>query len=477
MKDILSILLFILCLNVICLKKNIEINITITNIISKNIAHGGYLFLETDGVSIHSTSFAKETSFNLSIISDEDKSTTSLVCFFRDYEKIYKPAIIACEINSEITKGKYHLKPLNSKISFLLDEETTVNILPFNLIESFMINNGNELYIYYSNKETLIYNSNTETKVIKFEFLKSIEKDKSKDIIIYLEDIPITCQTFSTGISCPISAQDLPQDNRFKSFNIYIKDSLGNKKRNYFTYPIDIILNYIEKKKLKIKVTKLLTSTLVKNNFIILDTSDNTLDNLIYSKKGFYLGVEKDDSFSDVKQLLCAFHKHPGETTKIFCGTEEILKDGTYYFKEYISEGPLEDERDKISPNYNIIIPSFKIDSKFLYSSKFMIHEQIFDLQFKEKIILNFNNKDEILNINLSQEYYQYYEEGKISKYWFGNSEIECYNTNKVEAICRIKGSNFDRSGIFYIKRMNFVQELERIYCLPPFEVNIKWDK
>ena len=275
MKGILSTFLFILCLNTIYLKGKIEIDVTITNIISKNISYGGYLFLETDG-SIPSISHIHENIFHLSIISDEDKSITPLSCFFYDYEKIFKPAKIACEINSEITKGKYHLKPLNSKLTIILDEIYTANILPFNFDESFNINDGEEFYFYYHNKETLEYSSITETLGIRFQLFKSISEDKkqSKDIIIYFEDIPITCQAYRSEMTCLISAVNLPQDNRFKTFNIYIKDSFGNKKMNYFVYPIDIILNYVEKKILKIKVTKLLTSTFSNNDFLILDTSD-----------------------------------------------------------------------------------------------------------------------------------------------------------------------------------------------------------
>ena len=66
------------------------------------------------------------------------------------------------------------------------------------------------------------------------------------------------------------------------------------------------------------------------------------------------------------------------------------------------------------------------------------------------------------------------YYEGKISKYLIGNSEMECYNTDKVNAICSIQGNSFESSGIYYIKKMNFLQEQERIYCVPPLEVNIK---
>ena len=68
--------------------------------------------------------------------------------------------------------------------------------------------------------------------------------------------------------------------------------------------PINLILDYIEKKTLKIKVSKLLTNCLLENDWIIFDTSDNTLGNVLFSSNGFYLKVKKvdlDNSDSKIK--------------------------------------------------------------------------------------------------------------------------------------------------------------------------------
>ena len=461
------ILVIIICLNYIHLQEESEFNITITKIISKNISSGGYLFLETDGILIHSTSFNQENIFDLSIISDEDKSIFSLLCFFYKYERFIGPAMIACEINSQ-KKGKYHLKSLENTKSFLFSEIYIVNILPFNFGESFNIIEGYEFYFYTLKKNSLDFYNNVETKTIKFEFYAQI----SKEITFYLEDIPITCEASRSKMICPISAKDFPQDNRFQSLNVYIKDSQGNKKKNYFVYPIEIILNYIEKKTLKIKVSKTLTKCLTDNDFIVFDTSDNFLENVIFSKEGFYLKIKKENDDSDIKQLICGFHKHPGETTKILCKKQENLEDGFYYFEEYISEGPLEDEDNRISPNYNIIIPTFKSNSKFIYSSKIRDDERIYDTQLRDKIELSFRNKNEILNITLNHEYY----EGK-NKYFLGNSQIKCSIIDNDFITCGIQGISFENSGIYYIEKMNFLGEKERLHILPPVLVTLLWDK
>lgn len=471
MKNILLIfIIFISLKHIYLLKEQSDFYIRITNIISKDVSLGGFLFLDTDAVLIPSTSFNQENIFDLSIINDEDKSISSLLCFFYKFEKFYAgPAKIACFIDS-LKIGKYHLYPLENTMSFLFFEIYICNILPFNLSESFNVVDKDEFYFYSLKPIKLFFYDSSDSITIKFNLFKSV----SREIIIYLEDVPITCQTSGNKMICSITASELPQNNRYESLTVYIKDSEENKKINYFVYPVYVILNYIEKKTLKIKVSKLLTNCLTNYDNIIFDTLDDTLGNVIYSKEGFYLKIKNEnieDSDSKIKQLFCSFHKHPGENTKIFCERDGSLEDGIYTFEEYISEGPLDDEEDRISPNYKIVVPTFKSNGKCIYNSNYKNLENIYDLQLREKIELNFKNKEEILNITLNHEHYK----GE-TKLFLGNSQIECYAINTDYINCEINGSNFDKSDIYYLEKMNFLEEKERLYIIAPFEVKVSWD-
>ena len=473
MRESLLLFLIFIFFNYINSEDERTFDIRITKIISQNVSSSGFLFLETNGTSVY---FTKRSYFNLTIISDEDNTTYLLPCHFYKLDKkskiIENTAMITCEIYSQenITLGKYHLEPLESTMTFLLEEFFTINIIPFNIDDSFNIITGEDLYFYYSKSIELIkVSSIDQTLKMTFYLFEKI----TKDITIYLEDIPITCPASDHELKCHIPVSVFPQDIRFHTLNVYIKDSQGNKLRNYFIPSIEVLLKYVEKKPLEIQVSTLLTNCLTKNNFIVFDTFDNTLDNIFSSISDDFNLKIRQDPYSRTEELSCGFHKHPGETTKIICLSGGNLEDGPYYFEEYISEGPLYDSHDEISHIYSITIKNFKSNSRFIYKS-IRDNDVIFDPYLREKYELTFKNKDEILNITL----YNNYNKEEENKYFLGNSQIKFYIIDKEYNInCGIEANSFENSGIYYFEKLNFLGEKERIYLLPPVEVTLLYEK
>ena len=348
----------------------------------------------------------------------------------------------------------------------MIIEEQNIKILPFNLNNSFNIVEGEELIPYSKNILTEKFSSNTDSTIIKFSLF---EDATLKETTIYFDDIEFKCETSGKRVRCPVAASNFPQDKRFQTFNVYYIDSQGNKKKNYLTLPIEITLGYLEKKPLNIKVSNLLTNCLTNHGFIVFDTTDKTLENVLFSKNGFYLNVKKENSDSQANKLICNFHKISGENTKILCEKYNDFEDGTYNIEEYISEGPIEDDEDRISKSYEIVVPNFYIKGKFVYSYKEDNNDElIFDNLLREKIYLDYENKEEVQYIFLYVERYN-----GLNKYILGNSELESELYAKDYIRFKVPKSNFQKSGIYYFEKINAINEKERLYILPPIEVSV----
>ena len=154
-----------------------------------------------------------------------------------------------------------------------------------------------------------------------------------------------------------------------------------------------------------LSISLFLTNCLTNHDFIVFDTTDKTLENILFSKNGFYLNVKKENSDCQTNKLICNFHKISGQNTKILCEKYNDFEDGTYNIEEYISEGPIEDDEDRISKSYEIVVPNFYIKGKFVYSSKEDNNDElIFDNLLREKIYLDYENKEEVQYIFLYVE-------------------------------------------------------------------------
>ena len=125
----------------------------------------------------------------------------------------------------------------------------TINILPYSIKMPFWIINGLEFY-YYSPKYEIKLNFLKEDEESNLEFyLFAGGSDLVRiSITILLDDISFDCKCLDgqpIKLFCPVKAKDFIQERE----HIYMPnliDTNGRVKRNYFTNPIEITLEYIE---------------------------------------------------------------------------------------------------------------------------------------------------------------------------------------------------------------------------------------
>ena len=455
-------------------------NLTVRAVITNKVASNGHFILMTDGnVFTLRSAYKVYERFGLAIKNIDTNEIKAVPCFFYQFiETNSGPARIVCETNN-IKPGFYMVNPKNDKTNILLNGRYNISIAPINLPQKFEIVEGNEYYFYEQDEIDEEFETKSDTKAISFKLFKSSPKI---NVNIYLGSVIVPCRASGFNLTCTLKANDFPQKKRFSKYAISFEDSAGNKKPNPLVKPVEITLRYLSLSIIRMSVTSLLTTCLSYSNYIVLDTDDNSLENMYFSHDGFQLKMNKV-SDSVQRTLYCKFHKHPGETTKIFCdnvddkddydsddkskpGTIIQTPSGDYTLEYYFGTSYIQD--DDISPVNKIYINNFKLNDQFFFASNPGDYnkEKLFDMYFREQISLTFKSKDEVQNLILYEDDHngrvQYYLGGNLLRHSITDSFI----------IFRIPGSNYS-TGIYYLQKRNTCNKLERIYTLPPIYLNI----
>ena len=137
----------------------------------------------------------------------------------------------------------YQVVPSMVKVSYNLNAHT-INVLPYSIKTPFQITTGSELYFYSPVYEIkLNFAKADETSTLEFYL---VSQTSSANFSFNLDDIKIEC-TVKDGkkLLCPVTAENLIQEKNY-IYQVYIKDSINRKKKNYFVNPIEVTLQYIK---------------------------------------------------------------------------------------------------------------------------------------------------------------------------------------------------------------------------------------
>jgi len=218
-----------------------DYKISINNILTEKVASNGFLILDTSSFSLPGKINVQLNSFQLLIKNEKDNEESSLSCFIKYLGQTFDGfPKIACRTTG-IKPGIYTLNP-TSDLSFIYNNKYNITIPSFNIEDTFEIINGEELY-FHDGTQYASFDFFGELAELDFELF---EKVSDKNVIIYFDEIPIYCNTNETKLNCILSSLDFPQSQKKQKYNVYIKDSEGNKKRNYLIISVDIVMNYIK---------------------------------------------------------------------------------------------------------------------------------------------------------------------------------------------------------------------------------------
>lgn len=233
---------------------NAAFNMQITKILSPKVASDGYLVLDTTGLKFP-LRFKGTRTFSLSVenISTNTTTPTNLKCYFFQFEHINeREPKFACRTNN-LPEGTYRLAPVTANIQIPLNSyELYIN--PFDLQDTFEVTPGKEVYFYDEDNKDEEFESSKGRESIDFDLFESATYDAQIPMILENSEksLRVLCHPDDyrlNEIECPLRASDFPQTSRFQTYDVYIEDSQGNKKFNYFVLPVTINLYYLRNKK------------------------------------------------------------------------------------------------------------------------------------------------------------------------------------------------------------------------------------
>lgn len=220
---------------------NAQYSVQVTKILTDKVASDGFLILETSGLNVplRYHRHPNLNQFQLTLTGETNNTERSLSCFLYQFEYPYSsPSKIACRVRG-LTPGRYSLNPLPTQLTFNANYFHKVTLLPFNVAGTFEVTEGKELYFYdyEANDEDFEYQNDYED--IDFDLFEVASGTQD----IYFDDIPVQCYLSLYKIKCNLNANMFPYQ-RSNSYSVYIKDTLGNKKRNHFVLPVNIYMNF-----------------------------------------------------------------------------------------------------------------------------------------------------------------------------------------------------------------------------------------
>ena len=242
-----ALLVFYIAILTIALS-NAAFNMDLVEILSPQVASDGYLVLGGSGARFP-LRFKGTRTFSLSVENLFTNRTTALRCYFFQFEHFYeREPRIACRTNG-LEEGTYRLVPSREEILVRIPTyELFIN--PFDLKDTFEVTAGKEVYFYDEDDNEEEFENQREREDMDFHLFETADFSR---LNIYLQNnegfsLRVTCHLDDyrlNEIECPIRATDFPQDTRFQTYDVYIEDSLGNKKYNHFVLPVTIDLEYL----------------------------------------------------------------------------------------------------------------------------------------------------------------------------------------------------------------------------------------
>ncbi len=241
----MKVLFFLYILVYLITLSKCDISLEVTKILSNNVASNGFLILQIEGLKIRLDNNSRLNHFFLNIQNINNNNTEKLRCYFLPFERpIQEQPRIGCR-TIDLKPGTYKLEPLLNviKLSFSI---FNLYINPFNLNDTFEIIDSTEIFFYKSNNIEVGFNIESNKSYIDFNLFEPLDEPYLNIILkgeINKKEIEVSCHTGFRlyDLKCLLNSEIFPKDRPSQTYEVYIKEPSGKKKKNEFVLPINII--------------------------------------------------------------------------------------------------------------------------------------------------------------------------------------------------------------------------------------------
>ena len=462
----LLIIFLVSFISINCLiEEPINLELTLSEVINKEIGKKGTLFLDFEQKSRKETIkiIKRNTCFKMTLAKDDIVSKVD--CGLINSVENNQTVIIFCNIRENIPPGEN--KILLSEMGYFLcgdykiilkNEERKGN--------SIFTKTDKDICDLYGDEQTITIENAKNDYELKFNIVSY-----NKEILIFNRNIILDkCQAQNDILVCPITKSELLShlSTSYRDSIEYLNTKDDRFERILFSGTINITVKDIPKKDIFVGINKLLTNITDSFSPFVYETNITDISNYYnpeFNRQGFKLNFTTND-WEREANLDCTFAKYDNISLLLLC---------------------LRYDFDKVELSLKEIKEEIKINDKY-----FLYNYRIQPVKIEEKILLNGTGSffywyyPKVLDFSKSNDkisiyYYSHSSEDFINGLTYNENEkdLQCetikYNLKK----CYVTKEHFKgkKDGLYFLKHKNYLGKKSISYEIPPIKVILSSSK
>ena len=414
------------------------------------IGQNGVIYLVTNYIdlpNIFNKTELEKITFNALFSNVNKNDLMESTCRFMEpkNEKIR----IICQLKNNFDLGEHYINLNELNIEY--NSNITINIK--SNLESIKVKQLNmPISFIYSDKQEINITRTKDNYTLSF---KQISYDQ-KPLYLYQNDMRYikldNCNTSNDELICIVQKTKLEEILAYSGEKFYIGQKLDNEGLYIFKSVLDISFNYkLIQNLIKVKVGKLLTPFVSKNEFIAYETNIDNINTLITSD---YFDINLNEN----EIMNCLFKKNDNyNKLLLLCnatkdGQKSLGKINSLYLSAIHILYNFNIEESTNNEIYTISDIGTKISSVFPLQLEFKEEEQE-----TFKLIYETENPEKLKGIKLNKE---------------SSSELDCDNKIWYKE-CTVSMSHFTKNGTYHTYHLNHQGNQEIYYEVSPLKITL----